>query len=427
MDTFGDIRSLLQLPPTQERWNTLCALLDAARPSRTARDLVLPYARDHLARWPDPLRMAPWRWLVQTIFEDDPPLGWSLVRHVSFSPAAPLNNSWTERVAGSPHLDGISHLSLTSCHIGGAPLARILDAPCMPHLRALDLSFNHVRDDGLRGITRTQNLRSLERLELVANGVMFHGVKFIGDSPWWPGLKALDLAQNHLNPQALVALGGALDAGALEHLELRANAHGVSHVPSLSRLVCAPGASSLRSLGLAQNNLDAQHVRAIADSPHLTSLERLDLSSGRSHRAARPIEPADMLALRASAAATSLRELSLAGYTLSDEAVAALVDGDELQHLTRLDLRFNAIGDRGANALASAYLPNLRRLDLGYNRLSSRGARALAHAEHLSRLEHLDLFANHNLSDADADRLRASPHLPDIKLVHVGFYESDTA
>ncbi len=427
MDTFGDIRSLLQLPPTEERWNTLCALLDAARPSRTVRDLVLPYARDHLGRWPDTLRMAPWRWLVQTIHEDDPPLGWSLVRHVSFSPAAPLNNTWTERVAGSRHFTHLSHLSLISCHIGGAPLARILDAPCMPHLRSLDLSFNHIRDDGLRGITRTQNLRSLERLELIANGVMFHGVKFIGDSPWWPGLKTLNLAQNHLNPQALVALGAALDAGSLEHLELRANAHGVSHVPSLARLVGAPGASSLRSLGLAQNNLDAEHLRAIADSSHLTSLERLDLSSGRSHGASRAIEAADLLALRASAASSSLRELSLAGHKLTDDAIAALVDGDELRHLTRLDLRFNAIGDRGANALASAFLPKLRRLDLGYNRLSSHGARALAHADHLSRLEHLDLFANHNLSDTDADLLRSAPNLPSIHTVHVGFYESDTA
>ena len=224
-----------------------------------------------------------------------------------------------------------------------------------------------------------------------------------------------------------MALGAALDAGSLEHLELRANAHGVSHVPSLARLVGAPGASSLRSLGLAQNNIDAEHVRAVADSPHLTSLERLDLSGGRSHRITRPIEPADMLALRASAASSSLRELSLAGHKLTDESVAALVDGDELRHLTRLDLRFNAIGDRGANAIANAFLPNLRRLDLGYNRLSSQGARALAHADHLGSLEHLDLFANHNLSDTDADLLRSAPNLPAIQTVHVGFYESDTA
>ncbi len=59
---FGELRSLLQQPPSEAVWEALCKLVGSARWDKEA-EVWLPYAADYLDRgWPDALRVWPAAW-----------------------------------------------------------------------------------------------------------------------------------------------------------------------------------------------------------------------------------------------------------------------------------------------------------------------------------------------------------------------------
>ena len=59
---FGELRSVLQRPASDETWLALCEQL-GHWPAHTLAMVALPYALEHLARWPDALRCeAPRAW-----------------------------------------------------------------------------------------------------------------------------------------------------------------------------------------------------------------------------------------------------------------------------------------------------------------------------------------------------------------------------
>ena len=60
MDHFGNIRSLMQEPPSSEVWEQLRVLLDKA-PKRAREQVLYAYCRDHLASWPDEIKRSCWR------------------------------------------------------------------------------------------------------------------------------------------------------------------------------------------------------------------------------------------------------------------------------------------------------------------------------------------------------------------------------
>src|SRR5262249_38729438 len=78
------------------------------------------------------------------------------------------------------------------------------------------------------------------------------------------------------------------------------------------------------------------------------------------------------------------------------------------------ELRYNAIGDAGAGALAECLgLPALMDLDLFENVIGDAGVAALAGSPHLGRLTSLSLLAN-RVSRAGAGALIGAPGLPSL-------------
>ena len=61
-EKFGEIRSLLQQPPSEQVWRGLCALVDASWGDDQFEELLFPYILEHLRRWPDALRVMPPGW-----------------------------------------------------------------------------------------------------------------------------------------------------------------------------------------------------------------------------------------------------------------------------------------------------------------------------------------------------------------------------
>lgn len=70
---FGELRSLLQQPPSEATWLELCELIERAwldHPDECV-DAMLPYATQALERWPDALRKMPGNWQHYITTESD--------------------------------------------------------------------------------------------------------------------------------------------------------------------------------------------------------------------------------------------------------------------------------------------------------------------------------------------------------------------
>ena len=134
--------------------------------------------------------------------------------------------------------------------------------------------------------------------------------------------------------------------------------------------------------GATVSGLNTGQVADFAASPHLTNLTHLSLDFG--------------------------------GNRIGDAGVQALAGSPQLKNLTRLELGVNRIGEAGARALAaSTHLTNLTHLDLGNNQISEAGARSFADSQHLTNLTDLYL-GNNQIGDAGVQALAAGPHLTNL-------------
>lgn len=150
----------------------------------------------------------------------------------------------------------------------------------------------------------------------------------------------------------------------------------------------------------------------VANCPHLSMLEELDLS--------RNVLTNEALSqLTASPALKGLRGLNLSGNGLEDLAMEYLGGCRYLTSLEKLTLRHNAIGVKGVTALTRRLgLRGLKVLDLGHNRLGPSSMTALANARCLGKLETLSVAGN----DVDLMSLETvlnSPQLPALSTLHL--------
>lgn len=152
----------------------------------------------------------------------------------------------------------------------------------------------------------------------------------------------------------------------------------------LRRVLTRPEVNRLRELSfqaITRDGLTADDISALADTPNLTGLRKLEVRV----RSGNPF--ADALA-----ACPSLRGLE--SLYLSD----------------------NGFDGVGAAALArSANLANLRKLQLGLTHMSERTIGALAASPMLARLEDLSLYRGGRIGNGGAALMAASPHFANLR------------
>jgi hypothetical protein len=174
------------------------------------------------------------------------------------------------------------------------------------------------------------------------------------------------------------------------------------------RFARLPGLERVRSLTIKEQQLSAEHVRALAECTGLTALRRLSLSDSR-------LEVQHGQLLAGSPILSGLRELDLWGTEIGDEGVAALLRAPSLRRLAVLKLGWANLTSASARLLASwTGLPRLRHLRLPGNRIDAKGARALLRAEGLSPLTSLDLdnrFGSRLPAEAQAAQERMGERL----------------
>jgi uncharacterized protein (TIGR02996 family) len=413
-DSQGDhIRlcvELSKLPPDGE---------EAANTNQRINDLCAAHAED----WFAPLgelglrpewhgHFIPWAWLS---------LKRGVIETVAIDRPGVLPQNAARLFAAAPFL---RQLKFERGHLDPAGLAKVKQ---LPQIEELELHHTDLTAGGLRALLRSKHLTGLKSLDLGGNDIGDEGAAALAA---WPGLvrlESLDVANCSLSHTGASALADSAGAMPLKRLSIGRNTDtaGVA-----GAVLTASGLQNLTELKLAGTEFDWATAGLFRVSPFARTLRRLDLDSstiqpGAAGEIARIKLPAlqvlklNSVALRredASALARAswrgtLTELFLDACALGPGGTEALVAG-RFPRLEKLDLSRNALGTRGAVALAAAAknFPALTSLRLWDDKLTPQAVARLAGSPGLARLTGLDLSGN-RIGPAGAAALAKSKYL----------------
>jgi uncharacterized protein (TIGR02996 family) len=232
------------------------------------------------------------------------------------------------------------------------------------------------------------------------------------------GLSIIDGTRPTLLQAGALALAASPYLTNLERLELHWTGIGDRGLAALAQ---SPAVARLESLALEDNRIGLVGLTALAQARPLGGFTELDLSRN-------PLRDAAMIAALAhSHTVPRLRNLNLQDTNLSDNAAAALAAAPQMAALESLRLDRNLLGGAGLGALAdSPHLTRLKNLEVSRNGVGDAGVTALAQSEMLTRLTHLDLFGV-GLTDAGALAL-VQPRRPiglEVLLLGANVYVGD--
>jgi hypothetical protein len=326
-----------------------------------------------------------------------------------------------EILAARPELSRLTSLSIAfRCGSNrSAPSEPFLGNIIEADEAAANAFFRHARLDRLEKLTligyRTgywgrEGLGRGGLNSLIASGLLQH-------------LKHLRLELLPLGDEGVTALAPALgkQLQTLELVDVYCKGDGTA---ALALSPCLP---SLRRLDLSGNRIDAQRFAEMAAVP-IPHLQSLDLSGPKTNPyywniGQQPLLDAGAAAWANSANAERLKELRLANCHLTDEALIAVFRSSRLRSLETLDLSHNVftaaaiaqavvgsplwqalrelrlddcrLDDAGLEALTRvSHAPALRSLQLEYNSIGPKGAAALARWPALARVWELGLHDN---------------------------------
>lgn len=328
---FGALRALVNAPPAQERFAAICRFIQATeeRAPGLYEEHMRAYVEDHLARWPATCRLlrlherhveevarTPWGALarglelrssnledIASAREHFPALEHLSLRRfpmrkkeleaatsqglfeglgsISLWPNAVSAASFALLIERLEALDELEHLRLNHCSLNAKRLPALLDSGLPGRLRTLGLSDNRgLKSAGGEAIAAcAAQCERLERLELRGCGLTGKAIKALASADWPDGLAHMALAKNPMKTRGLKALA---EAGRLALLIDRQGPPSLDlseqpmDVKGLRLLMHADALEGIERLNLSQCHLE--DIEALATSPHLGSLRRLDLS-----------------------------------------------------------------------------------------------------------------------------------------------------
>lgn len=314
-------------------------------------------------------------------------------------------------------LAGLQRLQLEQARLAGDEIAPL--AAFGPRLVQLRLHHNKLAEKGARLLA--SEFPALELLDVESAELRVGGVQALLASTNLAKLQSLDISRNGLGNEAVAAFD-AIGLPALRHL---ACLQGMLEAPAAVALARA-NLDGLRSLDLSENPLRDDGVIALAETTRLPKLDVLRIK--RTGVGARGLG-----VLGASDLGARLRAIDLARNEVDDNGLAALLASGRLDAIDALDLAGSALTIKGVKTLVAspiaarikhltitgldvgaldpllaAELPELR--SLVADRFDDDAARLLADARGLPAL-HSMVFTARELTDAGAVTLAASPQL----------------
>lgn len=332
-------------------------------------------------------------------------------------------------------LDALTYIGLDGVDLGGR-LPRLAQAPWWPRLKTASFAFDGLSAQDVYGVFATTS-RALEYLGLSNNPLGPRGVASVaaqldGAPVRWAYLQRTDAGDE-----------GARAVGALEWDALE----------TLYMWDCGLGEEGAKHLALASwrptevdfgnNGMGPKGAREIARARWLDGLEILRIPRNAFGRAALGLARSDRLgslrtldlaendldasvcrALGANTALSGLRVLRLEQNRFGNTGTAALLEGGALTGLESLFLWECNLSDEAARSLAArAPWRDLRVLNLNRNRIGAEGVSALAQAPWAASLEELCLYSidfAHQMGAEGALALAASEQLGNLRRLEVG-------
>jgi uncharacterized protein (TIGR02996 family) len=276
---------------------------------------------------------------------------------------------------GRPEAAGVRAIKVRYGDASGAASA-LADAPHWTGLRALDLSETVVSPDAAGALFRAPHLRSLKRLHM-------HGY-------YWSAETVRAFASGGFaNLTALAFTGCGLTDESAE------------------ALAACPALTQLRTLDVGHNALSGRGVTDLLCSPHLTRVAFLGLEANPAAR----LDGKRLAALEPA----GLRLFHAHGCRFGTADVRKLVRCPRLSTLWYLDLDSNGLGTPAVRELVRGFgnwCPPI--MWLTHNRIDDAGAALLANWKAAAGLRVLHLKFNQGMTDAGARALLDSPHLADL-------------
>ena len=393
---FGELRAIIQSPPSVIAWHRLCDMVDAWPDPQHLQHVALPYAQDILDRtWPDVMRQAPASWLMRMMRGEEYVRGFELIRRVGHTQEfigrepcleifATAPSEEVCRVIAHPQMRHITQLNLRNLRkqpdaivdalaqtrtferLVFLNLGRILpdrerfatlwDNSALATLQKLELWDTAIGDEELRAMAQSPHLRNLTYLELSDTYITARGLEELYRSPYIQELQQLFLADNDIGDAGVEAIVCAQRCRHLRHLEIP----GCSISPQGAKLLASCEAlSGLEQLLLWDNPILDEGASALVQSTHLSKLEVLAIDDIRTT----PNfwrEHANAIAL------PSLKDLRLGTHDeISSQSLIALATTDKLGSLQKLEFNHVAYDAPALKALTQAtWMPQIKHLNL---------------------------------------------------------------
>lgn len=304
-------------------------------------------------------------------------------------------------LAETEGLARMTTLELINTQIGDEGAAALAASPHTAELTSLDLSSNELGDAGLRALAASRGLPGVRRLRLTANRITGEGLAALDASSSLAGVVELDVESNYQlgggAPELEPAAGLARSALRLETLKI---SNCDLSDEGLAALLGSPVGRALRELE-AGGRLGDRSLRALGECALLRRFK------GEGFQETTPA------AWEALTRAIRLADLDLSWGQVGDAGAQALAAG--LPRLRRLLLTSAKVGEAGAVALGAARWLGLEELALDYNAIGDRGVEALVSGPLAEGLRVLVLSKNEGVSSQAVERLAEAAALTGLE------------
>lgn len=302
-------------------------------------------------------------------------------------------------LAQVPQVAQIQEISCATHSITGDELARFLKSPHLHALKCISFIATEIGDTGAEALAAWPGLARVEELSLWGCELTVRGLRALARSPNLRRLWRLDVGRNPAAEAAVPELLASPHLVAVRDLDLS----GYTLTPELAELFAtAPFRRALTELDLSYATL-SEGALAVLGRCDLPALRTLVLDS------ATFFDRDDLSALAGAAFAEALTELDLSSCEL-DESFDRLLPPGAFPNLHVLKLGFAHLSTRDIIALCRRRLPVLERLDMCSTRLNADDVERLAGSPLLDTVTELDLQYN-AITPKGAQALARSEHL----------------
>ncbi|MBA4190744.1 MAG: hypothetical protein C0467_22390 [Planctomycetaceae bacterium] len=177
-------------------------------------------------------------------------------------------------------------LDLTGTPLGAISLENVLQQPSLSELRVLNLNRCGSAMANIRALAASRFWTQAEELQMHSGTIPENSLESLFTSTGSPNLRVLEVSENYFRDAGVAGLCSAKWAGSLTTLDLSRN---YLTDESLRLLAGCERFAQLRTLNLSFNNhydqpgadpgdrITDAGLRALAQSPHLTNLRKLDI------------------------------------------------------------------------------------------------------------------------------------------------------